>query len=213
MLLSQDGFDLWSAEYDESVSDSERNESYPFAGYRDVLGFLYRLIRSSDGTSVLDLGFGTALLSSRLYAEGYKIAGVDFSGAMLALAKEKMPGALLLRSDFTKALPAELTGRRFDFIIGTYSFHHVPPGRRPGFFRGLADLLTARGQILIGDVMFPDAPSYAECKRRFSGVWDNDEIYFTADEFTEQMRAAGLFCTFQPVSFCAGVLILRPIGF
>lgn len=208
-MLTKEGFDRWAPDYDGSVSASERDRSYPFAGYRDVLGFIYHAVRPSCGKSVLDLGFGTAALSSRLYEEGCEITGVDFSDEMLRLAREKMPRAALFQADFTKELPPEILGRSFDFIVGTYSFHHVPPPQRPEFMARLAGLLALRGQILIGDVMFPDAAAYEACRERFSAVWDHSEIYFKADEFTRQMREIGLLCLFQPVSFCAGVLSVR----
>ena len=208
-MLTEEGFDRWAPEYDGSVSESEQDQSYPFAGYRDVLDFIYHAVRPSNGKSVLDLGFGTAALSSRLYEEGCEIIGVDFSGEMLKLAREKMPRAALFQADFIKVLPPEVLGRSFDFIVGTYSFHHVPPPQRPGFMARLADRLAPRGQILIGDVMFSDATAYKACRERFSAVWDHSEIYFKADEFIRQMKEIGLACLFQPVSFCAGVLSVR----
>lgn len=208
-MLTKEGFDRWAPDYDGSVSESERDRSYPFAGYRDVLDFIDHAVRPSREKSVLDLGFGTAALSSRLYAGGCKITGVDFSGEMLKLAREKMPRAALFQADFTRDLPREALGGSYDFIVGTYSFHHVPPPQRPEFMARLAGLLTPRGRILIGDVMFPDAAAYEACRERFSAVWDQSEIYFTADEFTRQMKGIGLLCLFQPVSFCAGVLSVR----
>lgn len=208
-MLTEEGFDHWAPDYDGSVSESERDRGYPFAGYRDVLDFIEDTIRSSNGKSVLDLGFGTAALSSRLYEKDCEITGVDFSGEMLKLAQEKMPRAALFRADFTRELPHEILIRKFDFIVGTYSFHHVPLSQRPEFMARLAGLLTPRGRILIGDVMFPDAAAYEACRERFSDLWDRDEVYFTADEFTRQMEKIGLACAFQSVSFCAGVLSVR----
>jgi len=209
-MLTKEGFDQWAADYDKTVSDKEKNDSYPFAGYQEVLSFIEKAITASapGGGSVLDLGFGTAALTSRLYQKGFQICGVDFSKDMLALAKEKMPAAELYQGDFSLGFPEMLKGRAFDFIIGTYSFHHILPARRVDFFRGLARHLTENGRIFVGDLVFPSSREYEACHKKFSDIWDEDEIYFTADVWKRQMREIDLACEFHPVSFCAGVLTI-----
>lgn len=210
-MLTKEGFDRWAGEYDGSVSASEEESSYPFAGYQRVLSAIEEAVTVSGscGASVLDLGLGTASLTSRLYREGFQIYGLDFSKEMLSLAREKMPAAELFQGDFALGLPKALEGRFFDFIIGTYSFHHVPPARREEFFSGLAEHLKKDGRIFVGDLVFPSSREYEACRQRFSGIWDQDEIYFTADELAQQLRGLNLVCTFQPVSFCAGILAIR----
>ncbi|QNK41160.1 class I SAM-dependent methyltransferase [Caproicibacter fermentans] len=207
-MLTQEGFDRWVPDYDKTVSRNEKENAYPFAGYQNVLTEIYHRIQSGGGSAVLDLGFGTASLTSRLYSDGYEIFGMDFSKDMLCLARKKMPKAVLAQGDFTEGLPQELDQRKYDFILGTYSFHHVPVNRRVSFFTGLADRLTEKGQIIIGDVAFRTAEKYETCHRKFADIWDEDEYYFTAQEFTRQMSDLRLTCAFQPVSFCAGVLTL-----
>ena len=72
-MLNSSGFDLWADGYDKSVQLSEEDDAYPFAGYRKVLGTIYRSIRESRGTKVLDMGLGTAVLAQRLYQDGYHL--------------------------------------------------------------------------------------------------------------------------------------------
>jgi putative AdoMet-dependent methyltransferase len=210
-MLSQEGFDQWAKDYDKSVLENEEENSYPFAGYQKVLALIEKAVTSSGprGASVLDLGFGTACLTSRLYQKGYQIYGIDFSKDMLSLAREKMPEAHLYEGNFTLGLPEALKNRPFDFIIGTYSFHHVPPDKRNAFFSCLAAHLAENGQIFIGDLVFSNSQEYEACRRKFLTIWDQDEIYFTADKTARQMQELGLNCTFHPVSFCAGVLAIR----
>lgn len=211
-MLTKEGFDQWASDYDKTVSEHEKSDSYPFAGYRKVLDLIEEMVTVSgiNGASVLDLGFGTAALTSRLYQKGFQICGVDFSKDMLALAKEKMPAAELYQGDFALGFPEVLKGRTFDFIIGTYSFHHVLPDRRVGFFSGLARHLTGNGRIFIGDLVFPSSREYEACHKKFSDIWDEDEVYFIADEWKQQMQKINLICEFHPVSFCAGVLSIFP---
>ena len=37
-MLNSKGFDLWADDYDKSVNLSEEENTYPFAGYKNVLG-------------------------------------------------------------------------------------------------------------------------------------------------------------------------------
>ena len=69
-MLDQHGFDLWADGYDKSVGLSEEADQYPFAGYRQVLGTIYDRVLSGPHARVLDIGFGTAVLTAKLYAQG-----------------------------------------------------------------------------------------------------------------------------------------------
>lgn len=71
-MLSCKGFDLWADGYDKSVGLSDEDGTYPFAGYKDVLNEIYNNVLSRGGT-VLDIGFGTGTLASKLYEKGCKI--------------------------------------------------------------------------------------------------------------------------------------------
>lgn len=50
-------------------------------------------MHSGAGVRVLDLGFGTGVLTEEPYADGCKICGVDFSRRMVGIAQDKMPRA------------------------------------------------------------------------------------------------------------------------
>lgn len=63
-------FDRWADDYDQTVRTTEKAEAYPFAGYRQVMERIYELVRAGRGRSVLDVGFGTGVLTRRLYADG-----------------------------------------------------------------------------------------------------------------------------------------------
>jgi putative AdoMet-dependent methyltransferase len=204
-MLNSEGFDLWADGYDESVHLSEEDGEYPFAGYKKVLGEIYRRVMERGGGDVLDVGFGTGVLTSRLYDSGCRIVGVDFSEKMIALAKAKMPEALLVQCDFSKGLPEEITRRRFSFIVSTYAFHHLRDGGKPGFLRRLSTLLKPGGEILVGDVSFETRRELTECKEKYREIWDGDEEYFVAEEL-EKALGGGLACDYRKISHCAGVL-------
>ncbi|MBN3028456.1 class I SAM-dependent DNA methyltransferase [Ruthenibacterium lactatiformans] len=104
-MLNSKGFDEWAAGYDASVRHSHDAGEYPFAGYDAVLSLIEARVNSRPGADVLDLGFGTGMLTARLYAAGHPVAGVDFSQNMLDAARAKMPCAELYLYDFTRGLP------------------------------------------------------------------------------------------------------------
>ena len=67
--------------------------------------------------SVLDLGCGTGLLAGELVARGYRVVGVDASGAMLALARERLGPDVSLRR---MTLPAMAIEGVFDAAVCTF---------------------------------------------------------------------------------------------
>ena len=203
-MLDSKGFDLWADGYDRAVGISDEEDTYPFAGYREVLNGIYRIIMRKPGAAVLDIGFGTGALTAKLYERGYSVYGQDFSRRMIELASEKMPGARLYRGDFTEGLAAPLKEQRYDFIVATYSLHHLNDEQKVPFLRELRDCLKDGGQILIGDVAFGTREELDRCRRSAGEEWDGEEIYFVADELGRAFPEL----SFQRISFCAGILTL-----
>lgn len=204
-MLDSAGFDLWADGYDRSVGLSEEENSYPFAGYKAVLNHIYRRVMSKPGAAVLDLGFGTGNLTRRLWEGGCQVYGMDFSPRMIELAREKMPGAHLCQGDFALGLPPELAGRRYDFIVATYSLHHLTDAGKVELLQDLLALLNSGGELLIGDVAFGRRDELEACRTAAGEEWDEEEIYFVCEELRPQFP--GL--TFTPCSHCAGVLTLQ----
>ena len=201
-MLDQTGFDLWADDYDRSVGLSDEENSYPFAGYRQLLGRIYELVRQKKGPAVLDLGFGTGVLTAKLYAAGCRVYGQDFSARMTELAREKMPEAVLVRGDFSEGLAPALRSRSYDFIIATYSLHHLSPAQQRKLLPELTELLAPGGELLIGDVAFASWAELEACRREAGDEWDEEECYFV----WEELKTALPDVVFEPVSACAGLL-------
>ena len=69
-MLDNKGFDLWADGYDKTVGVSDEENTYPFAGYKNVLGAIYKTIMEKPNAVVLDIGFGTGTLTAKLYENG-----------------------------------------------------------------------------------------------------------------------------------------------
>ena len=201
-MLDTKGFDLWADGYDKTVGISEEENTYPFAGYREVLGSIYQTVMQKQSPAVLDVGFGTGTLTAKLYENGCIIYGQDFSSRMIELASGKMPGAHLYQGDFTEGLAEPLRDRRYDFVVATYSLHHLTDEQKVPFIQTLLDRLKEDGRLLIGDVAFETREQLDRCRRAAGDEWDEEEIYFVAEE----LRRAFSQLRFTPISYCAGIL-------
>ena len=203
-MLDNKGFDLWADGYDSTVGISDDENAYPFAGYQDVLGKIFQVIMEKKNAVVLDIGFGTGTLTSKLYENGCTVYGQDFSSRMIELAAQKMPGAHLYQWDFTRGLAEPLEHQRYDFIVATYSLHHLKDEQKVEFLRSLYDHLNENGQILIGDVAFETREELDACRLASGDEWDDEEIYFVASE----LRSMFPSLSFTRVSYCAGIMTL-----
>ncbi len=207
-MLNNHGFDLWSDSYDDSVENADRNNQYPFAGYTELMNAIYGTVMNHAPAKVLDIGFGTAVLTSKLYDGGNAITGIDFSSEMLKIAQSKMPEATLLQWDFTNGVPTALKGQAFDFIVSTYALHHLADDAKITFITKLLDVLEPDGAILIGDVCFLTRDNLLSCRESCGDDWDDDEIYFVFSELQDTLRTL-CSLSFHKFSFCSGIIEIR----
>lgn len=203
-MLDSKGFDLWADGYDKSVGLSEEENTYPFAGYKEILGNIYKSIMEKPNPVVLDIGFGTGTLTRKLYENGCVVYGQDFSSRMIELALEKMPDAHLYKGDFTQGLVEPLKQEHYDFIVATYSIHHLTDIQKINFLKELLNRLKDGGKILIGDVAFETRNEWYKCKEESGDEWDNSEIYCIAEE----LRVEFPNLHFEKITFCSGILII-----
>ena len=203
-MLNNKGFDLWADGYDKSVGLSDEANTHPFAGYKRVLAAIFQAVMQTPSASVLDIGFGTAVLTAKLYEQGCTIYGQDFSSRMIELASAKMPDAHLYQGDFTTGLVEPLRDRRYDAIIATYALHHLTDAQKIVFLSALRGCLNENGKILIGDVAFETRSALNQCRQEAGAQWDDDEIYFVIEELKKDFPDL----SFTQLSPCAGVLTI-----
>ena len=201
-MLDNKGFDVWAEEYDTSVKLSNEDNTYPFAGYNEIIYKIYKKVISKSNATVLDIGFGTGTLTQKLYQYGCDIYGQDFSLKMIELASNRMPNANLYQGDFTKGVVEQLKQRLYDFIIATYSIHHLKRDEKVKFLHELLSLLNKNGMILIGDVMFETQKELEKCREELLDKWDNDEFYCVVSDLKKEFPNL----QFERISFCSGII-------
>ena len=204
-MLSSKGFDLWADKYDESVDLSDDEGSYPFAGYKKILNEIYNSILNKSYKNILDIGFGTGTLISKLYDNDCKIYGQDFSKKMIEISQAKMPNAKLYYGDISNGLVNPLKKYKFDAIVATYSLHHISDKKKIIFLKNLLKKLNNGGCIYIGDIAFGTRDLHNKCMNEFIDIWDKDEIYFVVNELSSFFPNLH----FKKISECSGLITIK----
>ncbi|WP_404406321.1 class I SAM-dependent methyltransferase [Jeotgalibacillus malaysiensis] len=206
-MLNNTGFNLWANSYDQTVKVSEESNLYPFAGYKEILNTIFNTVMNQENAEVLDIGFGTGVLTNKLYENGHLIDGIDFSSEMISIAKKKMPEANLIEWDISNGLPPALQEKKYDFIVSTYTLHHLNDEEKVTFIRELLSHLKTGGQLLIGDIAFGKRDQLENCRKAHLKHWDEDEFYFVADELKAALDGV-CKCDFHELSHCGGVMVI-----
>jgi tRNA (cmo5U34)-methyltransferase len=134
---------------------------------------------------VLDLGTGTGETARRVLARhpGAALVGVDASTAMLARARDALPGADLRVARLEDPLPAG----PFDLVVSALAVHHLPGPGKARLFAGIAEGLRPGGRFVLADVVVPDDPADA-----VTPIEDGFDLPSRVDEQLGWLRAAGL---------------------
>jgi SAM-dependent methyltransferase len=170
----------------------------------EIFNIIIQTIRtqSIDDPSVLDLGSGPGFFARRLLEAipSARYAGLDFSPAMHALARERLGPtanrARLLETDFK--LPEWSDGLgTFDAIVAIQSVHELRhKGHAPSFYRSARTLLGSSGILLVCDHLVGE------------GGMDNRELYMTLEEHESALSAGG-FEDIRLVLHKSGLVVFR----
>lgn len=157
--------------------------------------------RLPAGGSVLDVGCGTGDPIARYFIErGYRVTGVDFSEAMLAIARACYPDARWLCADMRR-LALDDT---FDGLVGWHSFFHLTPEEQASTLTKLAAHLAPGGALML--TVGPEAGEV-------TGHVGNDVVYHASlsrQDYERALAALGLrIVAFAvPDDDCGGAIVL-----
>lgn len=84
-------------------------------------------VGAKRGTRVLDLCSGHGVVAAELSARGASVTGLDFSPAMIALARDAAPEARFVQGD---AMALEFEGDSFDAVTIGFGVPHFPDPAR-----------------------------------------------------------------------------------
>ena len=165
-------------------------------------GWLDRLLAfGAAGDGVLDAGCGAGEpIAAYLVAQGRRVCGVDFSGAMLDIARARFPGERWLQADM-RALDLGVT---FAGVIAWDSFFHLTAEEQRATLPRLA-AHVAPGGALLATV----GPAEGEA----IGSVDGAAVYhasLSTGEYERLLNAAGMrLVAFTPDDpDCAGHSVL-----
>jgi SAM-dependent methyltransferase len=108
-----------------------------------------------DRGLVIDLGCGSGILAELLAAGGFDVLGIDISPALVALARQRVPGGRfrvesLLTADLPRCVAVAVVGECLNYL---FDDHHSLEGVRQVLGRAFAAL--ASGGLLLFDIAEP----------------------------------------------------------
>jgi tRNA (cmo5U34)-methyltransferase len=134
---------------------------------------------------ILELGTGTGETARRVLAAhpGARLVGIDASAAMLAVAREALPGADLRVARLEDPLP----GGPFDLVVSALCVHHLDGPGKADLYARVARVLAPGGRVVVGDVVVPLHD--ADVVTPVDGVYD---VPSTAADQLAWLQDAGL---------------------
>lgn len=89
-MLNKNGFDKWTKEHDNDVKECYIKKEYSFDGYFDVFDIILSQIKNNS--KVLDVGFGTGILTKKIYDLDCQVFGIDFSEKVVFVCYSSVKG-------------------------------------------------------------------------------------------------------------------------
>jgi tRNA (cmo5U34)-methyltransferase len=110
----------------------------------------------AGSSRLLELGTGTGETALRVLERhpGAELVGIDASADMLAVARERLPGADLRVARLEDPFPPG----PFDLVFSVLAIHHLDGPGKADLFRRVADV---SGRFVLGDVVVPEDPADA----------------------------------------------------
>jgi SAM-dependent methyltransferase len=135
-------------------SDANVAQSYAraFARASDmVVPHIVAAVAGEPGAKTLDLCCGHGNVAAGLVRSGARVVGVDFSPAMLALAREAVPEAHFVEGD---AMDLDFSEAEFDAVTIGFGIPHVPDP--PTVLREVRRVLRPGGKLAFSVWCGPD---------------------------------------------------------
>jgi ubiquinone/menaquinone biosynthesis C-methylase UbiE len=172
-------FDLWSRFYDQPLVQG--------AVYRPVHDAVVAAVASAGPTSILDVGCGTGLLTTRLATSipGARVIGCEPSDGMVQRAADRPEPVTWLRGAGER-LP--IRAGSVDAVVSTDSFHWIPD--QAAALAEFARVLRPGGRVFIAVLTSPTTAA-SEATSGASQVVGQPLYWPTAGHLRRQAEDAG----------------------
>ncbi len=197
-------YDLWSDGYGTSVPLLNDNDEYPVAGYSQLLCEVYNAIRESGAKKLLDVGFGTGILTNKLYMDGLTVYGIDASEQMVLAGRARMPDAVLIGGDYSMGMLLSLVHEAFDLIVSTYAFHHLDHCEKVSLLGDMLRLVPEGGKVIIGDLAFETREEMKNFRQQQGDNWLYEDMYMVYEEAQKDFAHV----EWKKISKCAGIITI-----
>jgi len=117
-----------------------------------------------------------------------------------------MPKAKLIQHNFTNSIPYQIESSFFDYIVFSYSIHHLTNEQKILLLNSLKNNIKSNSKIIIGDVSFQTKHDLILCKKHFSSIWDDEEYYYSYDDIKSQLIYKNI--SYTQISICSGLMVL-----
>lgn len=161
--MSSDNIVLVRKSYDKIAKtyDQQRNK------YKNNLLLAKFSSLVLKGARVIDLGCGAGVpVAKFLVSKGYNVTGIDFSDAMLKLARMKVPKAKFVHMDMTKM---KFKPGSFDGAVSFYAIIHIPRQKHSAIYKNLHRILKA-GSVMLVNASGPDQNGWEGYAPDYLGV-------------------------------------------
>jgi demethylmenaquinone methyltransferase/2-methoxy-6-polyprenyl-1,4-benzoquinol methylase len=174
-------YDLRAPEYDDWYLGVGRFEETERPNWDKELAELVDILEALPPARVLDVACGTGFLTQHLHGE---VTAVDQSEAMLAIARERCPGATLMQAD---ALALPFDNGSFDRVFTAHFYGHLRDWDRERF---LAEARRVARELLVVDTAVRPGVGREEIHERVLDDGSRHAVYkryFDANELAAEL--------------------------
>ena len=166
--------------YDSTAQEYAKNVE-TFVLHKQLDGFVYRIMQNNSEEFkpyVVDLGCGSGRDLAELSKRNCKVMGVDFSEELLAIAKQNMPNAELIKSDMRTY---GFNYDEFDGIWANASLLHIPKNEISDLIFNVYNMLKPKGVLFtsikegVGEEIIEDK-RYDGNPRKFFAYYEKNEM-------------------------------------
>jgi demethylmenaquinone methyltransferase/2-methoxy-6-polyprenyl-1,4-benzoquinol methylase len=174
-------YDRRAPEYDDWVYGTGLFAGRHRPDWHEERGRLERAVAELPEVRSLDVACGTGWLTQHLKGD---VTGLDASGSMIAIARERIPAANFVVGD---ALDLPFEDDAFDRILTGHFYGHLENDDR---LRFLAEARRVGRELVVVDSALRDDVQAEEWQERVltdGSRWDVFKRYFTPEELAEEL--------------------------